>query len=30
MLVAQALDEGLTLVTMDPAFRDYKVRLLEW
>jgi PIN domain nuclease of toxin-antitoxin system len=30
MLVAQALDEGLTLVTRDAALRDYEVRLLEW
>lgn len=30
MLVAQALDEGLTLVTRDAALRAYEVRLLEW
>lgn len=30
MLVAQALDEGLTLVSKDGALRSYEVRLLEW
>lgn len=29
MLIAQAQDEGLTLVTRDPAMRLYEVRLLE-
>lgn len=29
MLIAQALAEGLTLVTRDPLFRRYKVRLLR-
>ncbi len=29
MLVAQALTEGLTLVTRDKVFRHYKVRLLR-
>ena len=29
MLIAQARDEGLTLVTRDPAMRLYDVRLLE-
>ena len=29
MLVAQAITEGLTLVTRDPVFREYKVRLLR-
>ena len=29
MLVAQALEEGLTLVTRDAALRDYQIRLLE-
>jgi PIN domain nuclease of toxin-antitoxin system len=28
MLAAQALSEGLTLVTRDPAFRPYGVRLI--
>jgi PIN domain nuclease of toxin-antitoxin system len=28
LLVAQALDEGLTLVTRDPVFRDYRVPTL--
>lgn len=30
MLVAQALDESLTLVSKDAAFGAYGVRLLEW
>lgn len=29
MLIAQALAEGLTLVTRDPLFRQYEVRLLR-
>ncbi|MFQ5705219.1 MAG: type II toxin-antitoxin system VapC family toxin [Gemmatimonadales bacterium] len=29
MLIAQALAERLTLVTRDPQFRRYKVRLLR-
>jgi PIN domain nuclease of toxin-antitoxin system len=28
MLIAQARIEGLTIVTRDPAFRDYGVGLL--
>lgn len=30
MLVAQALDEGLTLVSKDSAFGSYDVRTLDW
>lgn len=30
MLVAQALDEGLTLVSSDEALRAYEARWLEW
>lgn len=30
MLVAQALDEGLILVSKDQALRAYDVRFLEW
>lgn len=30
MLVAQALEEGLTLVTKDPAMAAYDVRVLSW
>jgi PIN domain nuclease of toxin-antitoxin system len=30
MLVAQALEEGLTLVSKDEALRAYEARLLEW
>lgn len=29
LLIAQAQDEGLTVVTSDPAFRDYDVRVLD-
>jgi len=28
-LVAQAMAEGLTIVTRDPAFRSYRVRMLK-
>lgn len=30
MLVAQALEEGLLLVSKDHALRAYEVRMLEW
>lgn len=30
MLVAQALDEGLVLVSKDESLRTYGVRVLEW
>lgn len=30
MLVAQALDEGLTLVSKDQALRAYDVRMVDW
>lgn len=30
MLVAQALDEGLTLVSKDDGLRAYDVRLMDW